>query len=43
VQDGAAAQQLGWFALVFSPFGQKINGFLAGNFQANGFESGVHH
>jgi len=42
VQDGAAPQELGWFTLVFRAFGQEINGFFTGNFQADGFESGVH-
>jgi hypothetical protein len=42
MQHGAAPQDLGWFALVLSPLGKKIDRFLAGNFQANCFEGGVH-
>jgi hypothetical protein len=42
VQHGAAPQELGWLALVFSAFGEKVNGLLAGHFQTDRFESGVH-
>jgi hypothetical protein len=43
MQDGSAPQKLSRLTLMFSAFSEKVNGLFAGNFQADGFESGVHY
>src|SRR5205807_4327099 len=41
MQDRAAPQKLGRFALIFSTFGKKVDRFLAPNLQAARFETCV--
>jgi hypothetical protein len=42
VQNCASPRQLARFALIFRAFGEKVDGFLAGHFEANCFKRSVH-